>query len=54
MVPDLRGHREVELRGLETPGLLHAMRIRSVDPSPAPSNGELPICDNTLRQSGTV
>ena len=26
------------------PGLLHAMRIRSVDPSPAQSNGEQPTC----------
>ena len=28
------------------PGLLHAMRIRSVDPSPAQSNGEQPTCKN--------
>jgi len=36
-------------KGTRTPGLLHAMRIRSVDPRPAQSNGEPPICTNTPR-----
>jgi DNA-binding NarL/FixJ family response regulator len=37
-----------------TPGLLHAMRIQLVDPSPAQSNGEPPTCNNAPRQSGAV
>src|SRR5215469_11116006 len=41
-------------KGTRTPGLVHAMRIRSVDPRPAQSNGEPPTCNNTLRQSGAV
>ena len=32
--------------GTRTPRLSHAMRIRSVDPSPAQSNGEQPTCKN--------
>ena len=41
-------------KGTRTPGLLHAMRIRSVDPSPPQSNGEPPTCTSNLRQSGMV
>ena len=36
------------------PGLLHAMRIRSVDPSPAQSKGEPLTCNKAPRQSGAV
>jgi hypothetical protein len=41
-------------KGTRTSGLLHAMRLWSVDPSPAQSNGEPPTCTNNPRQSGTV
>ena len=36
-------------KGTRTPGLLHAMRIQSVDPSPAQSSGEPPTCNKALR-----
>jgi hypothetical protein len=41
-------------KGTRTPGLLHAMRIRSVDPSPAQSKGEPPTCISAPGQSGVV
>jgi hypothetical protein len=39
-------------KGTRTPGLLHAMRIKSVDPRPAQSNGEPLTCNTALGQSG--